>query len=222
MSSSVLIAGPTGLVGRVALEFLLEDERFSRVIAATRRPLQEHSPRLDQWIAPDPVGALRTEPVDAVLCCLGTTIRTVRGDREAFKHVDKDMVVALAHWAKAAGARSFCVVSAIGADPRSGIFYSRVKGEMEEAVRAVGIRSTHLFRPGVLTGPREETRLGERVGIALTRLLAPILMGSLAKYRPMPHDMLASAMINAAVDMRAGVFVHTYREIAGLAQKAVT
>ena len=191
---TMLVAGVTGLIGEETLRVALADARISRVIALTRRPIDVRDPKLDEWRHEDLLQALRTERVDAVVCCLGTTIRNVGGDRAKFIHVDKDLVVGLGRWAKAQGVPVFAVVSAFGADARSRVFYNRVKGEMEQEMTALVLPTLHVFHPSILTGPRKEVRIGERIGIVITKALAPLLP---VKYRPMPHDILAKALVNA-------------------------
>lgn len=216
MKRAVLVAGPTGLVGSAVLEQLLLDDRFDRVIALTRRPLDRSSPKLEPWSSGQEglLSALRAEHVDTVLCCLGTTIATA-GSQAAFRHVDHELVIGLGRWAKANGVRVFCVVSAIGADASSRIFYNRVKGEMERDLNAIGLPLVHVFHPSILVGPRKEFRTGERIGIVLMQVLAPFMIGKLARYRPMRHDILARAMINAMEGTVGGT--HAYREILRLA-----
>jgi uncharacterized protein YbjT (DUF2867 family) len=217
MSGSViLVAGCTGLVGSAVLQQLLGDERASRVIALVRRPLPLQHPKLEQRVADgDLLTGLRDERVDGVVCALGTTIRNVGGDKAKFIHVDKDLVVGLARWAKDHGAQRFTVVSAIGADAGSRIFYNRVKGEMERDVEAIGLPATHILHPSILTGPRREKRTGERIGILVAKAIAPLLPH---RYRPMPHDVLAGAAVNAAITGSGGVHRHTYDAILELAR----
>jgi uncharacterized protein YbjT (DUF2867 family) len=221
--STILIAGATGLIGRSCVEAAQRDPRIHRIIVLTRRALDLSHPKIVQWVAPDGqlLGGLRNEPVGAVLCCLGTTIATVKGDKQAFIHVDKDLVVGIGQWAKANNVPVFCVVSAIGADENSRIFYSRVKGEMESALIDIGLPQLHIFQPSMLVGPRKEERMGERVGIVLGRVFSPLLFGSLAKYKPMPHDVLAQAMINAALETpgTAKASIHAYTAIQELAAR---
>lgn len=212
IARSVLVAGATGLVGKEVLAQAAADPRFLRVIALVRKP-PVPSPKVDLWVAGAGglLSALRQEPVDAVICCLGTTIKNA-GSQEAFKHVDHDLVIGLGRWAKAQGVPVLCVVSSIGADPDSRVFYSRVKGEMERALEELGLPTLHIFRPSILTGPRVERRVGERIGIALMRFLAPVLP---KRYRPMSHDVLAKALLNATGEREGGM--HTYEAIERLA-----
>lgn len=215
----ILLAGATGLIGSAVLECALADARIGEVIVLTRKPLGFSHAKLEERcsLGADLLTALRPEPVDAVICCLGTTIRNVGGDQRKFMHVDKDLVVGLARWAKAQAVGTLAIVSAIGADADSRIFYNRTKGEMEREVIAFGIPATHLFQPSILTGPRKEVRTGERIGITVTKLIAPLMIGSLRKYRPMPHDVLAQALINVAIIGMAGAHRHTYDDILKLA-----
>ncbi|RMN83360.1 NAD-dependent epimerase/dehydratase family protein, partial [Pseudomonas syringae] len=131
----ILLAGATGLTGEHLLDRLLSEPTVSRVLAPTRKPLAEHS-HLE-----NPIGELATllptlsGRVDIAFCCLGTTIKQA-GSQEAFKAVDLDMVTAFASRARELGARHLLVISAVGADPASSTFYNRVKGEMEQALRA--------------------------------------------------------------------------------------
>ncbi len=210
--SSILIAGATGLIGSTVLQFALADARYTKVVVLARRPLGLSHPKLVEWTHPELLEGLRSERVDAAVCCLGTTIRNVGGDQAKFIHVDKDLVVGLGRWAKAQGVPVMCVVSAIGADAGSRIFYNRVKGEMEQDLKVLGLPALHLFHPSILTGPRKEKRFGERVGIVLGQLFAPLLP---ARYKPMPHDVLAKALLNATDRSPGGT--HTYREIRELA-----
>lgn len=214
----ILIAGATGLTGEACVAAALGDERVGTVVRLLRRPAGPAHPGLEDRIAGDDLlRALPDGPVDAVICCLGTTIRKVGGDRARFIHVDRDLVLGLARWAKARGVPTFCVVSAVGADAGSRIFYNRVKGSMEDALIDIGIERTVIMRPSVLTGPRKELRIGERIGMALMTLLSPLLVGAARAYRPMPADVLARALLNAALHRAPGRLVLTHGAIHGMA-----
>ncbi|WKZ65463.1 MAG: NAD(P)H-binding protein [Flavobacteriales bacterium] len=209
----ILLAGASGLVGGSVLEQALSAGGITGVASLARRSSGIRHPKLTEWIPGDGdlLSALRPEPVDAVICCLGTTIRKVGGDQARFMHVDKDLVVGLARWARQLGVRSFAVVSAIGADARSRVFYNRVKGEMEQELKGMGFPELHIFHPSILTGPRKEKRTGERIGIVVAKALAPLLPD---KYKPMPHDVLAKALLNC-IGKPGGT--HAHRAIRALA-----
>jgi uncharacterized protein YbjT (DUF2867 family) len=216
---SLLIAGATGLVGRAALEQALADPRWDRVVALVRKPMAHH-PRLDVWTGdPDLLSGLRPQRVDAVLIALGTTMRQVGGDRVRFRHVDHDLVLGVGRWARALGVPMCGVVSAVGADARSSFFYNRVKGEMEAGMRALGFPALHLFQPSILLGHRAELRVGERIGIALTSAVAALLPD---RYKPMPHAVLAAALLHAARHPGAGMHVHHHAAIRRMAAQNTT
>lgn len=214
MSKTILLAGATGLVGSACLPLLLDDERVGTVIALVRRPLSLEHAKLQQWIAPgdDLLQGLKPEAVGAVISCLGTTIKKA-GSQAAFIAVDKELPLGIARWANAQGVPTYCIISAIGADAGSRIFYSRVKGEVEEELERMHFHSLALFQPSILSGPRKEKRFGEGIGIGVMKVVAPFLIGPLEKYRPMPHGVLAQALVNAALAPQPGVHRYAYSGI---------
>ena len=139
----VLLAGATGLTGEHLLDRLLNEPTITRVLAPTRRPLAEH-PRLKNPVGePAQVFPQLSGQVDIAFCCLGTTLKKA-GSEAAFRAVDLDLVVAFAKRARELGARHLVVISALGADAKSSIFYNRVKGEMEAALKAQGLSLIHI------------------------------------------------------------------------------
>lgn len=214
MERSLLVAGATGLVGSAVLDLAITDPRFGRVITWGRQAIP-NATGAEHWGpgANTLVEGLKTERVDAVICCLGTTMRKVKGDKQAFLQVDHDLVVSLARWAQGAGTR-FSVVSSLGADPKSAFFYSRVKGAVEAELQKLQFNALHIFRPSILDGPRAEVRPGERVGLAAMKFLAPLLPSS---SRPMPYRTLAKALLNTAAGTDQGVHIHTTTAIKILA-----
>lgn len=212
--TTILLAGATGLVGNAVLHLLLENDRVNRVIALLRKPIPTHDSKLEQWTASESlILGLRDENVDSVICCLGTTLATVGGDRDKFAAIDRDLVVALAGWAERHQVHSIAIVSAVCADPKSSIFYNRIKGEMEHAVAAMAIPATHFFQPSLLLGPRKTRRIGEGIAIQLSRIATPLLVGGARRFRPMPHDVLAQALVNTALNGEDGLLHHTFDEI---------
>jgi uncharacterized protein YbjT (DUF2867 family) len=150
---SALLLGATGLIGSFLLERLLGGSVYSGVSLWLRKPLTKQHPKLHfETIDFEKLEQGRIEAED-VYCCLGTTIGQA-GSREAFRRVDFDYPVGLARAAARDGVKRLLVVSALGANARSSVFYNRLKGEMEEAVRAAGVPKTYLFRPSLLSGPR--------------------------------------------------------------------
>jgi len=198
-----LIAGSTGLIGRELTELLLASPRYTEVHTIGRRAPPIVHEKL-HVIASD----LQTIPplpaIDDAFCCLGTTIKKA-GSQTAFRAVDFDMVLNFANAAKQAGAKRFLVVSSLGANARSPVFYNRVKGEMEQALMAMKFESLIIFRPSLLVGDRAEARVGERVGLAVFSALAPLMIGPARKVRPVEAKAVARAMVIAAAGDASGV-----------------
>jgi uncharacterized protein YbjT (DUF2867 family) len=194
---TVLIAGATGLVGRELLAGLLADDSVAAVHSLGRRELPLSHPKLTQHRV-DFSKALPALPrVGEAFIALGTTIK-VAGSREAFRAVDHDAVLAVANAAKAAGATRLGVVSAMGADKRSAIFYNRVKGETEEALAALGFDTLVIARPSFLAGDREAlgqpVRGGEGLALKISRVLAPLIPDNL---KSIDVKLVARALLDA-------------------------
>lgn len=200
----ILLAGATGLVGRAALRRALADPRVGRVVAPTRRPLPPHPKLENPQVDFDALSAdAAWWAVDSVVCALGTTIRTA-GSQAAFRRVDHDYVVAVATLARAHGARAFALTSAMGANPKSRIFYSRTKGETERSVAACGFPSLTIVRPGVIGGEREESRPAEFVALRVLQALGTLLP---RRYRISPAERIAEALLTGAIEARPGLHV---------------
>ena len=192
----ILLAGATGLTGEHLLDRLLNEPTVARVLAPSRRPLAAH-PHLE-----NPVGELAallphlSGNVDIAFCCLGTTIKQA-GSEAAFRAVDHDLVLAFAERARALGARHLLVISALGADAQSAVFYNRVKGELEAALQAQDWPQLTIVRPSLLLGARREFRLGER-------LLAPLARWIPGKYRGIKACTLSHALWRLALEEQDG------------------
>src|SRR5437868_6466257 len=157
-------------------------------------------------------------PTADVFCALGTTIARA-GSQHAFLKVDFDYPRIVAERSAAAGARQFILVSSVGADPKSGNFYLRVKAQVEKAVTAQPFESVHIFRPSFLTGKRTELRLKEVAAGAGMRLGQFALAGKLRKYRPIAAETVAAAMVAAAREAKPGRHIYHYDDIVSLAQR---
>lgn len=216
MKKTALIAGASGLVGRQCLDLLLAaDDRYAQVISIGRRLLPIEHPRLQQRVVDfDDLERERLHLIaDDVYCCLGTTIRQA-GSQEAFYKVDYTYVVKLAALLAANFASQLLVISALGANAQSRVFYNRVKGEMEEAVKKTPFRAIHLFRPSLLLGERPQPRLGERMASIVMKVLQPLLIGPLRVYRPVTARAVAQAMLDAARQDGGGVRTYSSDVIA--------
>jgi uncharacterized protein YbjT (DUF2867 family) len=205
--SVALLAGATGLIGRSLLPRLLDPDAYARVVVLARSamPAGADAPQLD-WRTVDFARLPRSLPaVDHAYIALGTTIK-VAGSQAAFRAVDLDAVVAVARAARAAGATRLGVVSALGADARSGVFYNRVKGEMEAAVADLGYEAVVIAQPSLLLGDRgalgQPVRSGE---VFAARFLGPF-MGLVPRgVRPIAAETVAAALVAGVRAARPGV-----------------
>jgi len=206
-----LLAGASGLVGGHCLSALTADPDYEAVHALVRRPLERSHPKLTMHTVDFASLPLPPARVDDAYCCLGTTMK-LAGTQEAFERVDFEYVRNFAQLALAAGATQCLLVSAVGADARSLVYYNRVKGQAEEAVQALGFRCVHVFRPSLLLGPRREERPMEALGQSIAPALAPLLVGSLARYRAVPAELVAERMVQAAKQDQSGVHIHYFTD----------
>lgn len=200
---TALLLGATGLVGRHLLRQLLDDHRYTQVTCLLRKPIpgimyKDHEDKCEPIVVDfeqleDYQGYFG---VDHVYVCLGTTIKQA-GSKSAFRKVDFEYVHVAAQLARAQRAKGFVWISSVGASAKSGNFYLRVKGELEDAIiNMSGLEHAATVRPSFLLGHRSESRPGENVGIMLANLFAPVLVGPLKKYRPVHADTVAKQMIN--------------------------
>lgn len=191
---TVALAGATGLVGRAILAGLLADASVAAVHALGRREPGVAHPKLNSHVV-DFKALPPLPPVDEVYLALGTTIKTA-GSQAAFRAVDFDANMACARAALSAGAVRAGLVSSMGADAKSSFFYNRVKGETEEALAQLSFEGLVIARPSLLVGNREALgqpmRTGERLGLAVSRLLGPLIP---ANYRPIAAVRVARALL---------------------------
>ena len=204
MPGNAIVVGATGLVGSKLLHVLLADADYRQVHVLARRPLSRTDSRLREHLVDFTRLATFDWPTaDDVYCCLGTTL-AIAGSREAFREVDYDYPLAVARGALDHGARQFLFVSAMGADARSSVFYSQVKGELETAAAALGFHAAIAFRPSLLAGNRAEQRFGERMALVV---LQPVRRLVPRKYRPVEDRRVARAMVAYAKRGLAGFHI---------------
>ena len=204
---TALLLGATGLVGRHTLRRLAADDRWTRVVTLDRRPLPPASNRHEPHVVDfDRLGDVDEAlfAADSLFCALGTTIKKA-GSKSAFRRVDLEIPAHVARRAHSAGATQALLVSALGADARSRVFYTRVKGETEAAFADAGFEAVQIVQPSLLTGDRDETRTGEQVGGVVLRTLRPLLVGPLRNLRPTAATDVADALVTLAAARRPGV-----------------
>lgn len=211
---TALILGASGLTGGHCLDLLLKDETYSRVSILLRKKLDMQHEKLEQHIVDFELLKYNEHfwQGQDVFCCLGTTIKTA-GSQEAFKKVDYEYPLNAAKIAFKNGAENFLLVSSNGADANSKIFYSRVKGELESALKKIGFKSLQIFRPSLLLGKRSKGRTGEAVGKVVGAIFRPFLIGPFKKYRPIEAEVVAHAMVRVAKSGFTGVHIFESDEI---------
>jgi uncharacterized protein YbjT (DUF2867 family) len=214
MAQRTILAGATGLVGRLVADRLLG--AGCEVEALVRRPTGRKDPRWHEHVAPlgDWAG-LTGAGADVAVSALGTTMKQA-GSQAAFRAVDFDLVVDFARAVRAAGVRHMIVISSAGADPAAANFYLRVKGEMEQALAGLGFDRLDIVRPGLLRGVRgADRRLGERAAILVSPLLNLVLRGRLDRYAAIDASIVADAVAALVRQSAPGNFVHHNRDLLG-------
>ncbi|MBK7560235.1 MAG: NAD(P)H-binding protein [Chitinophagaceae bacterium] len=207
------LIGATGLIGNYLLEELLKDDFYHTVRILIRRPLELTHPKLEKKLVDfSDVENFRLalEGSAVVFCAIGTTQKKVKGDKAAYRKVDYDIPVHAARFCKLNGCEKFVLVSSVGANSKSNNFYLKLKGEVEDAVKAVGIKSVHIMRPSMLLGDRKEFRLGEKISKGILPAFSFLIP---SKYKPVHGKEVAQAMSGFAKKNDAGFFISEYREI---------
>jgi uncharacterized protein YbjT (DUF2867 family) len=207
-SRSALLAGASGLIGRALLPLLLESPHYKCVYVLLRRTVPDLPADAKLQVHTVDFGRLPALPAaEDIFIALGTTIK-VAGSQAGFRRVDLDAVVNTARAGRVTGAKRLLVVSALGADHKSRVFYNRVKGEMQLAVAALGYESVVIVQPSLLVGARaavgQPPRAGEEWAM---RLLRPVLRWVPRSVRPIRADVVARSMLRAALEAAPGVTV---------------
>lgn len=219
-NKTALVFGATGLVGSKLLEQLLLHPSYEKVIVFTRRLIKDNSPKLVQHkIDFDQLeNHKHLITGDDIFLCLGTTIKKAK-TKDNFYKVDFTYNFNIAKIAAMNRVSQLFLVSSVGADVHSFFFYSRVKGELEEAVQKLPFWSTHIFRPSVLLGERNENRFGEDLAKKLGRYIDLFTMNLLTKYKPVEADIVAKAMISEAQRVSRGIHFHNSEKLQKLAER---
>jgi uncharacterized protein YbjT (DUF2867 family) len=215
-----VVLGATGMIGNLLTQRLLKDPGFSKVRVLARRSLSYQHPRLEvQVVDFDNVNEIQSKlgTGDCIFSCIGTTKRAVENDAALYWKIDHDIPVQVATLGKAVGFNTFLLVSSVGANAKTTNFYLQLKGIVEKDILAANYRSTHIFRPSLLMGEREEKRFTEGVFQRMMKPLSSVMMGSLQKYRPVNAEDIAKAMIAAANKQEPGKHIYQYKEITQLA-----
>ena len=209
-----LIAGATGAIGSVLLKLLNDSEHYSEIHCIGRREPHISGGKIKPHIVSyDELDKLGLQPtIDDVFCAIGTTIKTA-GSVANFKKVDRDYVHGVGMLAERLNVKTCSVISAIGANALSSNYYNQTKGEVEELLRSLSLRSLRIFRPSMLHGGRDELRLKETAGFVALTIMSPLLLGSWRKYRAISVERVAKAMYESARQDYPGVRIFESDEI---------
>ena len=203
---TALVVGATGLVGGNLVNILLESPEYEKVIVWVRKPTGINNKKLEEKI-------INFELIDTyklddrlnhIFCCLGTTIKKAKS-KNAFKKVDLEYIVSLARKAKENDVSQFLVISSMGANIKSSVFYNKVKGQLETILSDLGLKGLKIFRPSLLLGDRAEFRFGEKAAEVISKCIPFIFNGALKKYKPVYGKTVAKAMYKVAVEEKSGI-----------------
>jgi len=213
-NKTALIIGATGLIGSNTVQQLLENKNFTKVKIFTRRSIGINHPKLEEHLVDfDQIDDWKDNLTgDVLFSAMGTTIRKA-GSKAAQYKIDYTYQYETALAAANNGVKIYCLVSSAGANPKSSVFYSKMKGELDEAVKKLPFEHTFIFRPSILAGDRNENRTGEKIGLALAKIFTKI--PGLTKYRPIQGATVAKAMIHVAetIGKRPSFELYTLNEI---------
>ena len=199
MKKTAIILGASGLTGNLLLNQLIADERYNSIVIFNRKSIGQTHPKVTEFIG----DILRLNQFKKeftgheVYCCIGTTAKKTP-DRSMYRNIDFGIPVATAQLCAKNKIDTFLVISAMGANPGSNLFYNKTKGEMEQAVLLKKIPNTYILRPSFIGGDRNENRPGEKIGMAIAKMIQPLLVGKLRKYRLIEADKIARAMVHLA------------------------
>lgn len=213
---TAVIIGASGMVGSQVLEVLLKDDSFKLIKSLVRKPSGISDPKLQEVIVNFNNSMDYSQKFgegDVIFCCVGTTQKKVKGDKEEYRKVDFDIPVNAANIGIENGFQQYYLVSAIGADQKSSNFYLKLKGETENAIKEISFKSIGFFQPSILLGNRTENRPGEHTMQKLMKFFSRLLIGSFKKYRAIDARDVAKAMIKASHEEKAGVHWYKYEEM---------
>jgi uncharacterized protein YbjT (DUF2867 family) len=208
------LLGASGATGRKLLPLLLSDPAYSKVITLSRRATGISHEKLDERIVDfdDLAAGLRGVSVDDCYCTFGTTIK-IAGSEEAMTRIDHGYVMAFAAWGLSAGAKRFAYLSAANANAGSSVFYARLKGQTEEALKALGFADLSIFRPSMIIAQRENRRWAESLLFPLLPILDKLMIGAFTKYRSIPVETLAKAIAAFSTQSGSGYQTHYWQDM---------
>ena len=199
MKKTAIILGASGLTGGLVLQKLIEDDRYDTIKLFSRSKIEGLPNKVKQFIG-DLLEFNQFKDdftADEVYCCIGTTAKKTP-DKTLYKKIDFGIPVAAAKLSKENNIPTFLVISAMGANKNSTVFYNKTKGEMEHNVLKQQLKKTFILRPSLIGGDRQESRLLEKIGLVIFKVIQPLFIGKLKKYKIVYAETIAQAMIHLA------------------------
>ena len=199
MKKTAIILGASGLTGGFVLQKLIEDDRYDTIKLFSRSKIEGLPNKVKQFIG-DLLEFNQFKDdftADEVYCCIGTTAKKTP-DKTLYKKIDFGIPVAAAKLSKENNIPTFLVISAMGANKNSTVFYNKTKGEMEQNVLKQQLKKTFILRPSLIGGDRQESRRLEKIGMVIFKLIQPLFIGKLKKYKIVNGETIAQAMIYLA------------------------
>jgi uncharacterized protein YbjT (DUF2867 family) len=199
MKKTAIILGATGLTGSILLQKLIDDARYDSIKMFSRSKIEGLPNKVTQFVG----NLLKLEEfkgnfiADEVYCCIGTTAKKTP-NKMLYKQIDYGIPVTAAKLSKDNNINAFLVISAMGANTKSNVFYNKTKGEMERDVLQQHIKNMFILRPSLIGGQREERRILEKIGLAIFKVIEPLFIGKLKQYKIIDPENIAQAMINLA------------------------
>lgn len=214
MKQKAILLGASGLIGSHLLKLLLGSPAYGEVKVYVRKTLPINHPKLKQLVTDfENLNLLNEEIIgNIIFCCLGST-KSKTPNLKDYRKVDYDIPLHFAEQALLKNAQQYHLISAIGANSQSANFYSKMKGEIEEAIKTLEYETIHIYQPSFLKGNRKENRPIEKIMLPIMRLLDIALVGPLKKYRSIDAADVAKAMFNESIKNKRGIFVHNSEQI---------
>ena len=219
MKKTAIILGATGLTGGILLQKLIEDDRYEHIKLFSRSKIEGAVDKVSQYVG----NLLKLEQFEAdftadeVYCCIGTTTKKTP-DKDLYRHIDYGIPVSAAKLSKVNNCNTFIILSSMGANPKSAVFYNKTKGEMERDVLQQDIKNTFVLRPSLIGGERKERRPLEKMALTVFKVIQPLFIGRFTPYKIIEPKQIAQAMINLANNTSHAEVIITSNDIKQLAK----
>jgi uncharacterized protein YbjT (DUF2867 family) len=214
MTKKAIIVGASGLIGSKLLAILSTQPEYDEILVIGRKKTRTTNTKVTQLILDFAFLGNHTKSItgNVLFCCLGTT-RSETPDLNEYRKIDHDYPVQLAEIALKNGIGEYHFVSSMGANSESSNFYTKMKGDTEDDLIKVGLKSLHFYEPSILIGHRKKARPFERIAVFVMKIVSPLLVGNLKKYRAIEASDVAKAMYKQSLKNKVGVFTYTSDKI---------